>query len=392
MLCSQPHSDNTVSRLGPQIGHCDTLREMSRRRTLITWIAGILGAVLLIPVMWILYLWLSFVPSKIVDFHPSYFQATADTYFFYSIGEDLKYSDELAREAPTLMRGQIQNALVSPDDAKIAVVVNGVLTVVSHEDQLIRKVVPVDSIYREPKPTGQSFFRDEDFQWSKDSKYLYLIKDEYYESKGSQLFSSKGELWRYSLEAANLQLVLKPFPAYSYFFGLQSGIYFSVPTDRGDLQLRYFDGHRSTNDIEATNTEFPVDKLASTFVESPFFSFSVSDYESAVLPAKRVELVHDEKRNSEQLNIGSRSYLTLTRGTGLKGPYYCSDLFRSVFLPGDRYFLLNVPYCGNYDGQLLIDILTGAYQPLPKDSRVYLRFNTDTYKQYRVSSGGISAR
>src|SRR5258708_31736952 len=332
-----------------------------------------------------------YVPSKIVDFHPSsYFQAKADSYFFYSIGDELKYSDELASPGPTLLHGQIENFLVSPDNTKIAVVANGLLVVVAREEPVARNVASVDSIYKEPKPIGQHFFREDDFQWSKDSKYLYLIKDEYYNSNGSQLFSSKGELWRYGLEAGDLQPVLKPFPAYNYFFGLKSGIYFSVPTDRGDLQLRYFDGNGSRSDIDGPNSEIPSDRLSSNFVESPFFSFSITDYDRAVLPAKGVDLVVNQARDFEQLKIGTRSYLALTEGKGFKGSYFCSETLRSVFLPGDRYFLFNVPYCGNYNGQLLIYTLNGEYQRLPKDSRVYLRFNTDTYPQYRVTSGGIT--
>ena len=214
----------------------------------------IVGVLMLVPVLLFVCLWLywsaTYVSPKIVDFHPSYFQAKADAGFFYSIGDELRYSDELGPQSPTLMRGQIKNFLVSPDNREIAVVANGLLTVVSRDGPEIRQVTTVDSIYREPKPIGQTFFRDDDFQWSKDSKNLYLIKDEYYESKGSQLFSSKGELWKYVVETGSLQPVLKPFPAYSYFLGLKSGIYFSVPTDSGDLKLRYFDGNR-LSDIDA---------------------------------------------------------------------------------------------------------------------------------------------
>jgi len=367
---------------------------MAQKRKVITRIALVLGIVVLIPVMLIISIWaysyFTDIPSKIVDFHPSDFQAKADSDFYYSIGDDLKYSDELTPQTPTVLHGKITNFLVSPDNMKIAVVANGLLAVVAREEPQIRKVASVASIYKEPKPIGVQFFRDDNFQWSKDSKYLYVIRDEYYESKGSQLFSTKGELWRYGLEAGNLEVVLKPFPAYSYFFGLNSGIYFSVPTDRGDLQLRYSDGHGSTNVIGGTNAEIPVDRLASSFVESPFFSFSIFDYQNAVLPTKGVDLVFNQARDFEQLKIGTKSYLALTEGKGFKGPYFCSETLRSVFLPGDRYFLFNVPCCGNYDGQLLIDTITGKYQRLPKDSRVYLGFNTDTYPQYRVTSGGIT--
>lgn len=119
---------------------------MSKRRKLIT----ILGVLVSIPVGLYLFLavyfYVTFVPSKIVDFHPSNFQAKADTPFFYSIGDQLKNSDEVAPEAPTLMHGQIKNFVVSPDNTKIAVVANGLLFVVARTEPLVRKVVSVDSI------------------------------------------------------------------------------------------------------------------------------------------------------------------------------------------------------------------------------------------------------
>lgn len=358
---------------------------MGRRRKRF---AVIVSVVVLISAAFAIFLWvhwqLTEIPSNIVDFHPTDFQARADALFFYSIGDELKNSDELNPHAPTLLRGRVKNFLVSPDSTMIAVAANGMLTVVGRQDHVVRQVIPVASIYQEPKPIGQHFYRDDDFQWSRDSKSLYLIGDEYYESKGSQLFSGKAELWRYDIQVGNMQLVLKPFPAYNYFFGRNSGIYFSVPTDSGDLQLKYFDGNRVT-DVENPNAP-------AIHVEPVFFSFSIIDYQHIALPQKSVALVPDQQDGSERLEIADTPYLTLTRGEGMKGAHYCSDTLRSVFLPGDRYFLFNVPYCGNYKGQLLIDTLTGSYQRLPPDTRVYLRFSTDSNPHYRVTGGGIVAK
>src|SRR5258708_23664399 len=95
----------------------------------------------------------TYVPYKIVDFHPSsYFQAKADSYFFYSIGDALKYSDELASPRPTLLHGQIENFLFSPDNTKIAVIANGLLEVVTRDEPVTRNVASVDSIYKDPEP------------------------------------------------------------------------------------------------------------------------------------------------------------------------------------------------------------------------------------------------
>jgi hypothetical protein len=355
------------------------------------WLAVGLGAVVLIPVVLFTALWLflsvSDVRSNIVDFRPATFQAKAESKFFYSVRNELKYSDGIDPDAPTIMGGKIENFLVSPDGEKIAVVANGQLAIVGTES-ILRQVTSVDSIYRDPKPLGTQFFRDDGFQWSKDSKVLYLIRDRYYDSRGSQLFSREGELWKYDTESSSLQLVLKPFPACSYFFGLRS-IYFSAPTDRGDLQLKEFDGNGVTN-VGGTNArDIPRGTLTKNFVESPFYSFSIHDYEHAVLPSKGVYLVVSGNGGPEKLVIEGKSYLALTQGNDLKGHYYCSDRLRSVLLPGDRYFLLNVPYCGNYNGQLLIDTFTGKYQRLPADSVVYLTLNTETYPYYRITGGGI---
>jgi hypothetical protein len=334
----------------------------------------------------------TFYPSKIADFNPAVFTAIATAPFFYSIGDELKHSDEIDPKAQTLLRGHIEDFLVSPDGARIAVVANGFLTVVSWQGSTVQQVVPVDSIYKDPKPIGRQFFRDDNFQWSRDSKQLYLIKDEYYQSKGSQLFSERGELWRYTVDSGALELVLKPFPAYNYFFGLKSGIYFSTPTETGDLQLKYFNGEQVTDISNPQAQTIPLNDLASGFRESPFVSFSIIDYMNKVLPTKSVSLDIDHQNGVEKLDIKGKTYLRVSRGEGLKGSDYCDEPLRSVFLPGDRYFLLNLPYCGNYNGQILIDVGTGRYMRLPKGSEVYLVFNTDDWPYYNIGGSGITAR
>jgi len=352
--------------------------------------------VALIPVALFVILWLFLtagdVPSNIVDFHPTNFQAKTDANFFYSIGNELKYSDQIDSQAPTLLKGQIKNFLVSPDNKMIAVVADGQLQIVDTEQPTIRRVTPVDSIYREPKPIGQRFFRDDDFQWTKDSKSLYLIADEFYASKGSQLYSIKGELWKYDLQTGSLQVVLKPFPAYNYFFGLKSGIYFSVPTDVGNLQLRYYDGQQVSDIGKPNGDDIPPEQLAKNFVESPFYSFSINDYANKVLTSKGVRLLDESRSERQTLMIGSKPYLALTEGNGFKGHYYCSEMLRNVFLPGDRFFLFTLSYCGNYKGQLLIDTVSGKYQRLPADTVVYIILNTETYPRYDINGGGIIAK
>jgi hypothetical protein len=354
------------------------------------WIAIIIGVVILTPVAAYVFFWVAlsanYKPSNIVGFAPTSFEAEADSKFFYSTANELKYSNHIDPQAPTLLRGNIKNFLVSPDGTKIAAVANGELVIVGTES-VLRRVAAVDSIYRKPKPNGEQFFRDDNFQWSKDSKSLYVMKDQFYDSKGSQLFSDKGELWKYEIESGNLQLVLKPFRAYNYFFGLK-GIYFSEPTAREDLQLKYFDGAKITNVGDPNASEISLKVGAKRTADEPFFSFSIIDYEKALGSSMGVE-TKAEGIGPETLLIKGRPLLEISQGVGFKGPYYCSEMLRSVFLPGGRYFVFNADYCGNYNGQLVIDTTTRRYRTLPSETVVFLTLNTNTYPKFRITGGGI---
>jgi hypothetical protein len=117
------------------------------------WLALTAGAIVLIFVALYVVAWFLFgrneVASNIADFHPEYFEAKAASSLFYSIGNELKYSDHIAPDAPTLIRGEVRNFLVSPDNSKIAVVVNGQLVIVGTQS-ILRQVASVDSIWGGP--------------------------------------------------------------------------------------------------------------------------------------------------------------------------------------------------------------------------------------------------
>lgn len=185
---------------------------------------------------------------------------------------------------------------------------------------------------------------------------------------------------------------MSPFPAIKYFLGRGSGIYFAAGTKSGDLELKYFDGEKIRDVGTPDAHQIPTGGLPGNVVEVPFFSFSIVDYEYVVLPAKGVALVDDEPARLRRLVIRDKSCLTLTQGKNWKSDYYCSELVRSIFLPGDRYFLFNTTRCSNYGGQLLIDTETGQYERLPHDTRVYLTLNTDSDSHYRITGGGIQAK
>jgi hypothetical protein len=172
---------------------------MARPRKWVVILLGSIGLLTLGLVAAICLFVFSFHASKIVDFHPTQFSAYAAAPFFYSIGDELKFSDHIDPQAPTLLRGVIGNFLVSPDNQKIAVVtggdpVGGNLVFVDRSGPSQRTITPVNNVMGailsgadNPKLIGQHYFRDTSFQWSRDAKSLYLMGDTYL--SGGQAFS-----------------------------------------------------------------------------------------------------------------------------------------------------------------------------------------------------------
>ena len=324
--------------------------------------------------------------SVLVDFHPASFAVKASHPFFYSFGDELKYSDNFDPSSPTLYKGAITDFLVSPDGDKIAAVTKGELLIISQAGGTFH-VASVNSIYRDKPRIGTEFFRDQEFQWSEDSENLFLVHDKFYASVGSQLFSDFGELWKYNLASRAKELVLRPFPADEYFFG-KSGIYFSVPTAVGDLQLRFFDGKRTIDIGDSTIPHF-ADSIPNLPDNDIFYSFEDYDYLKTSAAPDPVRSSVDNALHTETYEVNGHTLFRVREGIGFKGPGYCGDSEKKRYTPGYGYALLDQEYCGGYSGEVLVDVKTGAYEALPAGTRLFVTINTFEYRSFRVTGGGI---
>jgi hypothetical protein len=84
------------------------------------WLIGVVAALAVVVLGAWLWLWFAFrgTPSDIINFHPTEFEAKATDAFFFSVGDELKYSSEIDSHAGTLSRGHIDNFLVSRAETK----------------------------------------------------------------------------------------------------------------------------------------------------------------------------------------------------------------------------------------------------------------------------------
>ena len=140
--------------------------------------------------------------------------------------------------------------------------------------------------------------------------------------------------------------------------------------------LKKFDGNRVT--------EVPNDTVAS--IRAPFYSYDEFEFRGRTPGDIPLSFTRGDSSKPENIGNADKTFLSFSEGKGFKGTFYCADFQRGVYLPGGRYLVFPVS-CENYDGNLLIDALTGNHETLPKDVHVYLTFNTDTYPHYHLGGG-----
>lgn len=333
-------------------------------------------------------------PPTIVDYAPTTFAEKAAIPFFYSVGidpknrnygVDLRYADHFDPQGKVIFPGSLRQVIPSPDNAKALVVSNDVLWIVAADGGVPVRVADVADIYQDRKPLGKKFFRSDEMQWSADSSRVYLIKDEFYESKGVQLFSKHGELYEYDVSSRQLRQVVVPFRAFQYFVADGSGIFYAEPDEHGDLILKVHQG----GDIAVVDTisrqGFSAKGKDEKFKALPFHTFSINAYAQDILPSLGVKVAFEgDKNRIAHLVINGRKLIAVHEVQGAKGRYFGLHSIRSAFLPGNRYFLLNLS-TENIDGQLLFDLESGHYRPLPQDSRIYLNINTYNFSAWTIT-------
>lgn len=327
-------------------------------------------------------------PSAIVNYSPNEFAEKAEKPFFYSIGNELRFGDHIEANSRVLFNGSLHSVIPSPDSKWVLVVSDDVLWLLGNDGSAPVRITKVEDI-RMGRARGQEFFRYTEIQWAENSSHFYLIKDETYNSKGSQLFSIHGELTEYDIATGKMRKVFAPFRAFRYFVAEGVGVFFGEANDQGDVILKVRQGDTSAVVTEISPKAFQANDKATSFSTIPFYSFSLNEYADEILRTKGMSLeVEGQGPRIGHLSINGRQIISVTEGSGLKGPYFGFQSIHSGFLPGERYFMLNL-HTGTFRGQLLLDLETGLYKPLSKDTRVYRNINTRNFADWTITKDGV---
>lgn len=343
----------------------------------------LLGVFILGATTVFLYIKLTFYPPEVLDYRPQNFEVAINHQFFYSVGDQLKYTttETFDLNDPTLWSGPIQQVYASPDNQKALVVSDGELFLISASGELKELITKVDSLHQEPKPLGKVYYRDDSIQWAPDSHSFYLIKDQFYETQGIQLFSTKARLVNYNLQSKQFTEVIHPFPAYEYFLSNDGKrIFFMESVASGDLELTSW-YQRTTEAVEVVDKEQFVWRIGEKEIKiEPFYAFDRPDYDVSHNAIDNISMRYIDLDQFIQgiyhLDKGQEKLLIrIKEGLSGKGHYSGINLIhKNLFLPGKRYFLLNI-YSKNSSGQLLFDVVQNTYKELPQNTRVYLNMS-----------------
>lgn len=355
-------------------------------------IGGALTLVVLAPVAFFAFVfWTADTsPAVIENYTPTAFNEHSTTPFYYSIGDNLFYSDRIDTASKVLFTGKPESVLPSPNGKHALVVSDGMLWLISPDSGGPIRVTSVAPHSPNGKPIGKDYYRNNYFQWATDSSRFYLIKDRYYETRGAQLFSIHGELTEYDISSNQLRKVFAPFRAYRYFL-TDKGIFFEEANDKGDVLLTVWREGFSFPVSDISPNGFRANGKAFQFRSKPFYTFTIHEYSKEVFRSLGLEVERERVNQAPpvgHLHLKTKRLLSIREGRGIKGPLDGYSSIHSAFLPGERYFLLNL-YTETFSGQLLIDTLTGQHKPLPKGTRVYRNINTYNFSNWTVTPNGV---
>ena len=334
----------------------------------------------------------------ILNYSPSKFLEKAESSFFYSIGNQLKYGMSVDETAPALFEGKYFGGnfvavFPSPDNKKVALVSNKKLYVVGigiSPQLVLDHVVSYD-----PKEIGykEIYYKWPTIQWDSKSRYIYIAKDKKQpQGHWQRPHSRDAILVRIDTENAyNISEMIVDFRSLHYFLVGSDGLCFDYALDNGDVIWKCLTENGVLKAQSVTSDGIQLDNK-STLTGRPFLSYKPNIYESDIWMSRYGFFVKRINEKLDGLFLKSKPEIPLIRistGVNIKGRHVNGiRQMGGAVLPGGRYVLLNV-WHDSFKGQLLLDSATGEYRELPKETNVYRNLNSDAYDDFVFSVGQI---
>jgi hypothetical protein len=330
-------------------------------------------------------------PPKIIDYHPSKFIELADEPFFYSIGNTLRYGRTIDSNSPVIFneysrKSDLRNVYVSPDNKKAAFFYDDKLYLVQPAGTAIVLLSNCRDYRHKTIKVGDTYYRN--LQWDADSRSIYLIRDKERIRTAHSGFCAPGAaLVRIDIDPPTKVVnVINNFNSLHYCFVGPSTICYDYPPGDGSVVWKCM--QQGVEYLVTSIRENQIVLANETIVNGiPFLLYDSTAFDSEIwLSRYGFSLTTNTDRTIDFYSKSNLKPIFKIKESGhdwLKDGAY-DGIYNSGcrVLPGGRYALLYV-YFSNFEGQLLIDGLTGEYRELPAKTKVFLNLNSNNYEYFK---------
>ena len=327
--------------------------------------------------------------------------------FFYSIDNALRYGNTISKKSPILFKANFWDnnlkaaqVLVSPDNTKAAVIRDNKLYIVHADVQKPPQFLLENTFNYKKIPMGSSFYIYSLLQWSPNSKSLYIASD-IKKEVWKQSFSHDAVLIHIDLENAPITLrpIIHDFAALKYFFIDDMTLCFNYAMPNGDVKWKcFFQGksqfvksYTADNITLEDGTKIEGISIASYLPMHMYKSRLEGDINEnfSFINLTNTKIAENTFYDKPTLGLVSKQYsekpiIKIQGGHNIKGHTVYGMGGNDIKLfPDARYLFLDVSH-DNFQGQILVDGLTGQYKELPKKTKIYLDIPKNLSIQERI--------
>lgn len=330
--------------------------------------------------------------TGIVNYRPSEFVENAESPFFYSIRNQLKYGSSIDESAPSLFEGGPNDDLIivypSPDNQKAAIVSNRKLYIARVGKPSLLVLENVDHYAPTKMSNGETYFKWPTLKWHPNSQFIYIAKDKKQMRLSEQSFSKDATLIRIDIEnISKIEELIPDFRSLSYFFVGSDGVCFNYALDDGSViwKCSTAKGVFSASLLDSAGIHLDNGVV---LTERRFLSYQPDIYESAIWMAhygfsvRQINEKQDALFHKDALNTPLLTFNTGRNIIGWRGNWIYQR--GGSVLPGGRYLLLNM-VGDSAEGQILFDRISARYRKLPKDTRIHRNLNSTDYEGFIFS-------
>lgn len=334
--------------------------------------------------------------SELIEFQPNEtikVQTSKPIYYYVENKIYFSKNGEIDLEKPIwegelkLNKGVGFTVSVSPNSEYIAFNTKKKIIILNSKGKIITQISPVSEYMFEERKQGN--FWATDFQWSKNSENLYLMKDKIWKNDYSQ-DKNKSSVYKFSVKTKELSKIidLNEQSHYYYINNSEKNLYYTASNQEGAWEFKKVD--LKTNKVIDTlkqNENLFLKTNDSIFVN---YKIQIGHYlnESKGITIER----KDSTCNTVLIKNGNKKLIFKGKcgfNAFKNNSYSYLSNNESWFLPNDRFYISFID-SKNYNGTIIIDTENLKYKFYNRKIIPFYSFTNNDKKEFIYSWGELT--